>query len=107
MFLFLSSIIIHSYYHGNGVRESFAAVNLNKDRVSANRWIDEEILKEKPKAIQERTENPVMTYDEVVDHDSPPWYGEDVLDEHPIAIQEKHVGTVPEYDEGGASYSHR
>jgi hypothetical protein len=48
-----------------------------------------------------------MTYDEIVDHETPLWQDEIMLNEHPVGIQEKPVGTVPEYDEGGSSYGHR
>jgi hypothetical protein len=80
---------------------------LNKERTTSHTWFGEAVLRETPRAIQERTENPVISFDEIVDHESEPWHSERVLHEQPHAIQEKAVGTVPEYDEGGASYGHR
>ena len=105
MFIFMAGIILHS--DTPTFTEAFAATNLNKDRVNPKgrrKWFDEEMLSEDTRAIQERTENPVMSYDEIVDHDAEPWYNEN---EVPRAIQEKAVPTVPEYDKGGASYGHR
>lgn len=105
MFIFLSGILLDRRQV-----ESFSATNLYKEKVQSKQkhtWFDEKLLAENPKAIQQRTENPAMTYDEIVDHDTTPWQGEAALDEHPVAIQEKPVGTVPEYDEGGASYGHK
>ena len=101
--------------HAPSAVEPFAATNLNKERVQpvsgpgsgVHKWFDEYVLREEPRAIQERTENPVMSYDEVVDDDTNIWHSERILHEQPKAIQEKAVGTVPEYDEGGASYGHR
>lgn len=103
MFIFLAGVLLHTKEE----REPFAAAILNKDRVQhkKHRWLDEEVLHEDPRGIQEKTENPVLNYDEVMDYEAEPWYGEGVLDEQPHAIQEKPVGSVPEYDEGGASYS--
>ena len=104
MFIFLAGIVLLKQ------SEPFVTKNLNKDRVQkkpAHTWLGEEVLAEHPKAIQQRTEDPAISYDEVIDHDAPPWEGEVALDEHPLAIQDKPVGRVPEYDEGGASYGHR
>lgn len=104
LLIMLAGIILHV----SSTMETFAATNLNKERVqTSHTWFDEKVLREEPRAIQERTENPVMSYDEVVDHDTNVWHSERILHEQPIAIQEKAVGTVPEYDEGGASYGHR
>jgi hypothetical protein len=98
MFILLVGIMLHPDM------EPFA---LNKERAMSHTWFGEEALHETPRAIQERTENPVISFDEIVDHESTQWHSERVLNEQPHAIQEKAVGTVPEYDEGGASYGHR
>jgi hypothetical protein len=105
MFLFLAGVRLH----GPARLEPFAATNLNKERVPTpeRRWLGEELMSEEPHAIQERTENPNLSYDKVTDQESEQWLDERMLDEHPYAIQDKAVGTVPEYDEGGASYGHR
>lgn len=104
MFLFLAGVRLH----GPARLEPFAATNLNKERVPKpeRRWLGEELMSEEPHAIQERTENPNLSYDKVTDQESEQWLDERMLDEHPYAIQDKAVGTVPEYDEGGASYGH-
>ena len=107
MYICMAGIILHESSGIPTFTETFAATNLNKDIVNMKerrRWFDEEVLSENPKAIQEKTENPTMSYDEIVDHDAEPWHNEN---EVPRAIQEKAVATVPEYDEGGASYGHR
>jgi len=92
----------------SGPIEPFAATNLNKDKVRKERqlWFEEEIMSEDPHGIQDRTENPNLSYDEVTEGESSPWHGERVLNEHPEAIQDKAVNRVPEYDEGGSSYGH-
>ena len=108
MMIFLAGILMDTMRRRR--TEPFAATNLYKERVQdrqKHRWFGEEILAEHPKAVQQRTENPTMTYDEIVDHETPLWQDELMLNEHPVGIQEKPVGTVPEYDEGGASYGHR
>ena len=103
MFIFLAGIVIS----GKQTNEPFAAKTLNKDSVrKPHRWFEEEVMSEDPHGIQERTENPVLNYDEVSDHESDPWYGERVLDEKPEAIQEKPVSGSVEYDEGRSSYGH-
>ena len=99
MFILLVGIMLHPEK-----AEPFA---LNKEPATSHKWFGEKALNETPRAIQERTENPVMSFDEIVDHEAEPWHSEQVLHEQPHAIQEKAVGTVPEYDEGGASYGHR
>ena len=105
MFIFLAGVILQARRQQT---EPFVTKNLNKDRVKKpHTWLGEEVLAEHPTAIQQRTEDPAISYDEVIDHDAPPWEGEAALDEHPLAIQDKPVGRVPEYDEGGASYGHR
>ena len=105
MFIFLTGVILHS----KPTREPFAAIHLNKESVPKNsrKWLGEELMSEDPHAIQERTDNPTLNYDEVSEHESAPWHGEGALNEQPHAIQERPVGVVPEYDEGGASYGHR
>ena len=103
LFIFLAGIVIS----GNQTNEPFA-VKINNDRVKKpHRWFEEEIMSEEPHGIQERTENPVLNYDEVSESESEPWYGERVLDERPQAIQEKPVSAPNEYDEGGSSYGLR
>jgi len=104
MFIFLAGIVIHA-----PTAEPFTAIKLNKDRIPTNarKWLGEELMSEDPHGIQERTENPILNYDEVSEHQAEPWQGERALNEQPHAIQEKPVGAVPEYDEGGASYGHR
>jgi len=103
MFIFLAGVVLHAH-----PIEPFAATNLNKDRVQRkNKWLDEEVLMEDPHGIQERTENPVLSFDEVMDDQVDQWHGEGALNEHPHAIQDKAVPRVPEYDEGGSSYGRR
>ena len=104
MFILLAGVTMHTEPH----HEHFAAINLNKDKIrtkQVHKWLDEDVLSEDPHGIQERTENPVISYDEVTENQAEPWHDERVLDEQPHGIQEKAVGSVPEYDEGGASYS--
>jgi hypothetical protein len=84
--------------------EAFTPTVLNKDQVQTsvkkprrNRWFEEEVLSEDPHAIQERTDNPTLTYDEV--EGSGQWWAEDVLDETPLAIQERGVSTEADSDD--------
>jgi hypothetical protein len=65
--------------------------------------LNEEVLSEDPHGIQERTENPTLTYDEVTDQEAGTWFGEGALDEHPVAIQERGIYTGPESDDAGGS----
>jgi hypothetical protein len=88
--------------HKNG--EGFIAPVLNKDTVSQKprRWFSEEVLSEEPHMIQERTDDPAMTYDEVsLEEAGARWYSESALEEHPIAIQERPVHSGQDYDYDG------
>lgn len=98
LFILLAGIVLHS--ETPALSEHFASTFLNKDRVNLKqRWLDEETLSEKPRAIQEKTENPAISYDEIVDHDTELWHSERALHEAPHAIQERAVSAVPEYDD--------
>ncbi len=98
-------IFIASVYIQSRTTEGFSAPVLNKDRVTQRRrWLGEEILSEDPHAVQERTDNPSITYDKVEPEEASPWFDETALDRHPEAIQER---PVPSYqydtdDQGGA-----
>lgn len=72
--------------------ESFTTMKtLNKDRVREHKnWLVEDILAEKPRGIQDLTDDTNLNFDEVPD-DSLSWHQEKVLDEHPTAIQNKPV----------------
>jgi hypothetical protein len=88
--------------HARG--EAFIAPVLNKDKVSAKprRWFQEEVFSEEPHAIQERTEEPAITYDEVSGEErGAHWYSEEALQEHPAAIQERPVHSGQDYDNDG------
>lgn len=81
--------------------ESFSSdlVNLTYDSVQKNptrkQWLVEDVLAEKPKAIQERTGETNINYDEVPD-ESAIWEAERILGEHPTAIQDKPVPSASE-----------
>lgn len=95
MFIFLAGIVLHPR-----PKEPFTAMILNKDPVQRrHRWMNEEVLNEDPHGVQERTENPVLNFDEVMDDQVQQWHGEQELGEHPHAIQDKAVPNVPEYDD--------
>lgn len=85
--------------------EGFSAPILNKDIVTKKRrWLGEELLSEEPHAVQERTDNPAITYDKVDEDEAAPWFDEISLDRNPEAIQER---PVPSYqydaDDGGGA----
>ena len=85
--------------------EGFAgrAEVLNKDKVTKKqRWFVEDTLEEKPTGIQDRTEGPALTFDDI-DHPHA-WEVEQVLEENPVAIQERPVPELPEYDESHTPY---
>jgi len=89
--------------------EPFMTPVLNKDIVGTKekrRWLSEEILQEEPDAIQERTEEPPLRYNQVTDNEEHPWESETTLNEHTVAIQERPVSTPPEYDESSNSLRH-
>jgi hypothetical protein len=98
MFILLAGVVIA------GPREEpFAAQTLNKDAVSKKqRWFVENTMGEKPSGIQDRTEGPALTFDDV-DHPHT-WEVERVMDEHPVAIQERPVPELPDYDESHTPY---
>ncbi len=101
MFIFLAGVVIA----GRSERESFAgrAEVLNKDKVTKKqRWFVEDTLEEKPKGIQDRTEGPALTFDDI-DHPHT-WEVEQALEENPVAIQERPVPELPEYDESHTPY---
>jgi hypothetical protein len=84
--------------------EGFIAPVLNKDKVSQKprRWFSEEVMSEEPHMIQERTDDPAMTYDEVsLEEAGARWHSESTLEEHPMAIQEKPVHSGQDYDYDG------
>jgi hypothetical protein len=93
------------YLHSRARIEGFRGPVLIKDRVRSpaptqKRWLSEEILSENPEAIQERTEDPNLLYDEVSDTEAAhPWFDESVMNIRPAAIQDRPVGTEYEYDE--------
>jgi hypothetical protein len=115
MFILLAGVVL-----SEKAVEQFAAMVLNKDSVQRkrqnqnqnstsnqkHRWYEEEVLSEDPHGIQERTENPILNYDEVTEQESEPWFGERTLNETPEAIQEKPVGTTTEYDDDGSPRGH-
>ena len=85
-------------------REGFIAPVINKDKVSQKprRWFSEEVMSEEPHMIQERTDDPAMTYDEIsLEEAGARWYSESALEEHPTAIQEKPVHSGQDYDHDG------
>jgi len=100
LLMFLTAMFIQA----NTV-EGFSAPILNKDKVTQRRrWLGEEILSEEPHAVQERTDNPAITYDKVEAEEATPWFDETALNRTPEAIQER---PVPSYqydtdDSGGA-----
>ena len=74
--------------------EGFIAPVINKDKVSQKprRWFSEEVMSEEPHMIQERTDDPAMTYDEIsLEEAGARWHSESAMDEHPVAIQERPV----------------
>ena len=100
LLIFLTAMFIHA-----NTTEGFSAPILNKDTVTKKRrWLGEEILSEEPHGIQERTDNPAITYDKVEPDEATPWFDETTLNQHPEAIQERPVPTY-QYDvddNGGA-----
>jgi hypothetical protein len=99
-------IFIAAVYIQSRTTEGFSAPVLNKDQVTQRRrWLGEEILSEEPHAVQERTDNPSITYDKVDPEEATPWFDETTMNRHPEAIQER---PVPSYqydtdDHGGAT----
>ena len=103
MLLFLAGV----WFMRTSRVETFTPTVLNKDQVQTsvkkssqrarNRWFEEEVLSEDPLAVQERTDNPTLTYDEV--EGSGQWWAEEVLDETPLAIQERGVSTEADSDD--------
>jgi hypothetical protein len=84
--------------------EGFIAPVINKDKVSQKprRWFAEEVMSEEPHMIQERTDDPAMTYDEVsLEEAGARWHSESTLEEHPAAIQERPVHSGQDYDHDG------
>lgn len=95
MFIFLVGVALTGA-HSEGF--SGRAQVLNKDTVTKKKqWFVEDILGEKPKGIQDRTESPALTFDDV-DHPHT-WEVEQAMEEHPVAIQERPVPELPEYSE--------
>lgn len=93
MYILLAGVILTGSY-----REPFAAQTLNKDKVTKKqRWFVEDTMGETPAGIQDRTEGPALTFDDV-DHPHT-WEVEQVMEETPVAIQERPVPELPEYDE--------
>jgi hypothetical protein len=77
--------------------ESFENPFMIKDTVTKpqrrNKWIQEDIMTEDPHSIQERTDSPSITQDEVTGPEKQQWFSEEMLDEHPTMIQERPVWT--------------
>ena len=77
--------------------EGFENPFMIKDTVTKpqkrNRWLQEDIMTEDPHSIQERTDSPSLTQDEVTGPETQQWFSEEVLDEHPTMIQERPVWT--------------
>lgn len=100
LLIFLTGVLMYSQS-----AEGFTAPILNKDRVTQRRrWLGEELLSEDPHAVQERTDNPAITYDKVDSDEAAPWFDETTLNRTPEAIQERPVPTY-QYDtddNGGA-----
>lgn len=98
-------LFIAAVYIQGSTMEGFSAPVLNKDRVTQRRrWLGEEILSEDPHGVQERTDNPAITYDKVEPDEATPWFDETALNRTPEAIQERPVPTY-QYDaddQGGA-----
>lgn len=95
MFIFLAGVALTG-----AKEESFTgrALVLNKDKVTKKQhWFVEDTLDEKPKGIQDRTEGPALTFDDI-DHPHT-WEVEQAMEEHPTAIQERPVPELPEYTE--------
>lgn len=100
LLIFLVGVLFRSH-----TKEGFTAPILNKDRVTQRRrWLGEELLSEDPHAVQERTDNPAITYDKVEPEEAMPWFDETTLNRNPEAIQER---PVPSYqydtDDSGGS----
>ena len=99
MFIFLAGMMLRPR-----PGESFNAMILNKDPVRRlHRWHSEKVRGEHPYGVQERTDNQILSFDEVMDDQVQQWHGEQELDEHPHAIQDKTVPTTPEYED---TYEH-
>jgi hypothetical protein len=98
-------IFFAALYIQSTTTEGFSAPVLNRDKVTQRRrWLGEEILSEDPHVIQERTDDPAITYDKVEADDAAPWFDETAMNRHTEAIQERPV-PVYQYDtddQGGA-----
>jgi hypothetical protein len=100
-------IFVTGVWLSSPVTEGFAPVVLNKEKVdkkqhhseAKQRWLNEEILSELPDAIQERSDNTYLNYDEVSPQESGRWTVEDVLGEEPTGIQDRAISGEPDsYD---------
>jgi hypothetical protein len=98
-------LFIAAVYIQGSTREGFSAPVLNKDRVTQRRrWLGEELLSEDPHAVQERTDNPSITYDKVEPEEAVPWFDEAAMNRTPEAIQERPVPTYQyDTDDNGGS----
>lgn len=79
---------------------SAAPQAITKDRVTnKHRWYQEVAMHEKPRVIQERTEEGRLLVDTVTEHDATPWHDEP--DGAPHLIQERPVAghSLAEHDE--------
>lgn len=93
MLIFLAGMNLNSV-------EGFAnAPILNKEPVNKKKtWFVEDTLNEKPRGIQERTDNPSLQFDEITSDEH--WYDEDVMGVDPLGIQDKPVDVYRyEYDD--------
>jgi len=87
MMIFLVSIQFNTYV------ETFVPNILSKEKITnKQRWFQEEVLMEEPESIQDRTDSPGITIDEVTGQPNR-WFVERTLGESPIAIQERPVGS--------------
>jgi hypothetical protein len=114
MAIFLAAIVIYESRHASSMeafagsgkvketREGFNATpTLIRDRVNSknHRWLQEIMMQEQPKVIQERTESGRITMDAVTEHDATPWHDEP--EGAPLAIQERAAPdhSLAEHDE--------
>ena len=102
MAIFLAAIMIYQSHH-TMLTEGYSstASTLIRDHVPAKsqRWFQEVAMREKPKVIQERTEDGRLNVDMVSEHDATPWHDEP--DGAPLVIQERTVTghNISEHDE--------
>ena len=84
-------------------REGFATLNKDKVAPASHKWFQETVMKEEPRAIQERTSNPALKVDLLQESDATPWHAEEALGEEPVGIQERDVAPPMVYMESSRS----